>query len=320
MSLSINNNASALVALETLNQTQESLDSAQNAVATGKRVSSAADNPASYGISAQINNDVSGQSAVNDGLSYASQLVTTSLNAADSIVSTLNDVRNAVTDFTNKIGDKSSRDAITAKLTGLAGTINTIARNATVKGTNLLSMSTGDGYGIQTGNLSYLTGAQGDMQTISGGYALLQNNDSLSSGGMPSSVHILTDALGLTTSASAGENGTIGLDLANLITKASLGTMNSADANKLIDKISAAITSMTNMTSTLGSNKNTLAAMSSYGKNLQDSLTNASSSLVDADMAAESAKLTALQTKQSLGVKALTIANGQSQNILSLFQ
>ena len=41
---------------------------------------------------------------------------------------------------------------------------------------------------------------------------------------------------------------------------------------------------------------------------------------MDADLAKESARLTALQTKQQLGVQALSIANAAPQTILSLFQ
>jgi flagellin len=42
--------------------------------------------------------------------------------------------------------------------------------------------------------------------------------------------------------------------------------------------------------------------------------------MVDADMNAESAKLSALQVQQQLGVQALSIANQSTQNILSLFR
>ncbi|MUG05185.1 flagellin C, partial [Bombella sp. ESL0378] len=67
-------------------------------------------------------------------------------------------------------------------------------------------------------------------------------------------------------------------------------------------------------------NQKLIDSMSDYGQKSADSLTAASGALTDADMSAESAKLTSLQTKQSLGIKSLSIANGQSQNILSLFQ
>jgi flagellin len=51
-----------------------------------------------------------------------------------------------------------------------------------------------------------------------------------------------------------------------------------------------------------------------------DTLTTGIGNLVDADVAAESATLTALQTKQQLGVQALSIANSSSSHLLSLFQ
>jgi flagellin len=42
--------------------------------------------------------------------------------------------------------------------------------------------------------------------------------------------------------------------------------------------------------------------------------------LVDADMNEESTRLKALQTQQQLGIQALSIANSNSQNVLSLFR
>jgi flagellin len=42
--------------------------------------------------------------------------------------------------------------------------------------------------------------------------------------------------------------------------------------------------------------------------------------LVDADMNEESTRLKALQTQQQLAIQALSIANSDSQNILSLFR
>ena len=51
-----------------------------------------------------------------------------------------------------------------------------------------------------------------------------------------------------------------------------------------------------------------------------DTLTTGVGNLVDADVAKESANLTALQTKQQLGVQALSIANSSSSSLLSLFR
>ena len=57
-----------------------------------------------------------------------------------------------------------------------------------------------------------------------------------------------------------------------------------------------------------------------FNQKLQDALEAGAGNLVDADLAKESAKLTALQTKQQLGVQALSIANQSSGVLLSLFR
>nr|WP_301273238.1 flagellin [Acetobacter okinawensis] len=89
---------------------------------------------------------------------------------------------------------------------------------------------------------------------------------------------------------------------------------------KAIAAVQKAITAMTNVTSELGQNTKNIANMTTFGQTVSDNLTTGVGALTDADMSAESAKLTSLQTKQSLAIKSLSIANGQSQNILSLFQ
>jgi flagellin len=53
---------------------------------------------------------------------------------------------------------------------------------------------------------------------------------------------------------------------------------------------------------------------------LSDELNTGIGNLVDADLAKESARLQALQTKQQLGIQALSIANSAPQSILSLFR
>jgi len=54
--------------------------------------------------------------------------------------------------------------------------------------------------------------------------------------------------------------------------------------------------------------------------NLMDSVTKGIGQLIDADMSQESTKLQALQVQQQLGVQSLSIANQNSQQILSLFK
>ena len=70
----------------------------------------------------------------------------------------------------------------------------------------------------------------------------------------------------------------------------------------------------------LGTGSKSLEAHLSFVGKLQDSLDAGVGNLVDADLAKESAKLQALQTKQQLGIQALSIANSNSDNVLQLFR
>jgi flagellin len=82
-----------------------------------------------------------------------------------------------------------------------------------------------------------------------------------------------------------------------------------------------------NALSTLGTQLNTYGAASnyvdnqiSYNNDKVDSLNGGLGSLIDADLAKESAKLQALQIRQQLGTQALSIANQAPQSLLSLFK
>ena len=71
---------------------------------------------------------------------------------------------------------------------------------------------------------------------------------------------------------------------------------------------------------TVGTTAKSLERQITFNSKLQDSLVSGVGNLVDADLAKESAKLTALQTKQQLGVQALSIASQASGILLSLFR
>ena len=71
---------------------------------------------------------------------------------------------------------------------------------------------------------------------------------------------------------------------------------------------------------TMGTSSKSLERQVAFNTKLQDALEAGAGNLVDADLAKESAKLTALQTKQQLGVQALSIANQSSGILLSLFR
>ena len=94
------------------------------------------------------------------------------------------------------------------------------------------------------------------------------------------------------------------------------GAVGSADVKDVED----AIQDVSSALSKLGTGAKALDTHMTNVMKLQDTLDAGVGNLVDADLATESAKLQALQTKQQLGVQALSIANQSSSVLLGLFR
>jgi flagellin len=91
-------------------------------------------------------------------------------------------------------------------------------------------------------------------------------------------------------------------------------------AQGAIARVNSAIDIVGGVLANLGSNLRQVEGLQEFTKQLQDSVKEGLGALVDADLAEESARLTSLQTKQQLAVQSLSIANQQSQALLSLFR
>lgn len=93
-----------------------------------------------------------------------------------------------------------------------------------------------------------------------------------------------------------------------------------ANAGSLIAKVNTALTNVSTALTKLGTGSKAMDSHLGFIGKLQDSLDAGVGNLVDADLAKESARLQALQTKQQLGIQALSIANSSSSSLLSLFR
>ena len=110
------------------------------------------------------------------------------------------------------------------------------------------------------------------------------------------------------------------LSLVGLGLTATSSFTTAAAAKTMITTMTTAMTTATNKLANLGTSSTGLDMHLTFTGKLQDSLDAGVGNLVDADLAKESAKLQSLQTKQQLGVQALSIANQTPQSILSLFK
>jgi flagellin len=105
----------------------------------------------------------------------------------------------------------------------------------------------------------------------------------------------------------------------------SLGASTSIDGSAsaaltAVDSVTTALENVDSKLATLSAGSKRFSVQLTFVQSLSDTLTSGIGNLVDADMSEESANLTSLQTKQQLGVQALSIANSSSSIVLSLFQ
>jgi flagellin len=117
----------------------------------------------------------------------------------------------------------------------------------------------------------------------------------------------------VTKSSFSYGGATITLTSAAAISTVTTAAAMIATLNTSIEKVSVALTKW-------GTGSRALSTHMSFVTKLQDSLDAGVGDLVDADLAKESARLQALQTKQQLGIQALSIANGSSSSLLGLFR
>jgi flagellin len=108
-----------------------------------------------------------------------------------------------------------------------------------------------------------------------------------------------------------GANVTVGAT--DTIGTSTLASAMIATLQTSIDNTSAAL-------ARLGTGSTSLGSHLTFVSKLQDTLEAGVGNLVDADLAKESARLQALQTKQQLGIQALAIANSSTSSLLGLFR
>ncbi|MBP2550554.1 flagellin [Neorhizobium galegae] len=93
-----------------------------------------------------------------------------------------------------------------------------------------------------------------------------------------------------------------------------------ADIAHYLEGVDFMLQRMTDAASNLGATENRLSLQTEFAKGLVETLDTGVGLLVDADLDEASARLKAEQTRQQLGIQALSIANSSTQNLLKLFQ
>lgn len=280
MTTSVNTNVSAMVALRNLNSINERLEMTQNRVSTGLRVSGARDDGAAFAVAQGLRGDVQGLEAVNQQLSVATGLTDVTLSAVTSISDTLNTMRATITKLADENLSTSQRDQYSDDLRADLAEITNFMSSAVYNGTALITAAATPVNVISNPNGTLYTIAARDLETP------ITTFD----GSVPAAGTALTAAAGQDL---LDNTDTTFNDLVTAVDNALNGL--AADSRRLTNQITFNIA-------------------------VRDATEAGLGAIVDADLARESATLTALQTQQQLAVQTLGIANQAPQAILGLFQ
>ncbi|WP_279482655.1 flagellin [Aureimonas sp. SK2] len=203
---------------------------------------------------------------------------------ADAAVAALNTTSNLLTQMTKLADDAAGASpdytAITNKFAALKVQIQSVLNGADVKGTSYVIDATAVSVQIGADAANKVDLAPANQQTATAMAALLA----------------------VTTVSSSG------------------GSATDMTSSELRTAITNATTQVSSYQATLSTFASSLGAQQDFLTALSDIRASAVSSLVDADMTKESAKIAALQTQQQLAYQALSISNSSAQNILMLFR
>ncbi|AZV20330.1 MULTISPECIES: flagellin [unclassified Mesorhizobium] len=325
---SIMTNSAALTALQSLNATSKSLTDTQARISTGYKVSQASDNAAYWSIATTMRSDNQAMSTVSDALGLGASKVDTAYTGMSSAIDTINQIK---TKLVASYGQTdASKEKTQVEIAALQNQLKAYADGATFSGTNMLSVSTATGTAADVKIVSAFNRDATGAASISTIDVNVESIKLYDAGAAPTAKGILDTArLGTTGAAVAtASNPTLGAAAAvtDTYSVASLtifsGGTAASDSQiaQQMNVVDAALKAMTNAATTLGAAKSSIDLQKTFTSNLMDSIDRGVGQLVDADMNKESTRLQALQVQQQLGIQALSIANGSSQSILSLFR
>ena len=305
---SIMTNGSAMTALQSLTATIHALDRTQTRISTGFRVGSAEDNAAYWSIATTMRSDNGALSTVKDALGLGAATIDVAYTGINSAIEAAKEIKNKLVAARQPGVDRAK---IQSEVTELQRQLTSIGNTSVFSGENWLSVdSTAPDYNATktiVASFSRIGGAI-SIGTISVDVENIKLFDA-------------ADQSGIIDTQDTTANGGVTYSVSTLdISVLTNSDADLADLEQMISWVDTGITNMTTSAANLGAVKQRVNLQRDFVNTLMDAITRGIGTLVDADMNEESTRLQALQVQQQLGVQSLSIANQNSQIILSLFK
>ncbi|MBV8093532.1 MAG: flagellin [Acetobacteraceae bacterium] len=269
-----------MVALQSLNTTNTQLQATQKQISTGYRVADAFDDGAAYSVAQRLRSDVGALTSANQQLGNAKGLLDTTVSGLNNVSNEMSNMRDILVKLSDASTTGNERSQYIAQYQSDLANVKTYFADATYNGNSLIGGISGG----KATSFSVVRNESGSSYSIS----------SFGASAFYASLNFTTTQLGGAASVAA------------LIT--TTGTF--------MNKVNV----VGNQLNTYGAASTYIDNQISYNSDKIDAINSGLGSLVDADMAKESAQLQALQIRQQLGTQSLSIANQAPQTLLSLFK
>jgi flagellin len=279
---SVNTNVGAMVALQSLESTQTQLSVTQKQISTGYRVADSTDDGAAYAIAQGIRSTVGALTSANQQLGNATGLLNTTQTGLNNISNMMASMRDVLVKLSDSNVIGNERTDYEKQYASQLANVRTFIQDAAYNGKTLI------------GDVANSQGTPGSVNVA-------RNENGGTYGIASFSGSALYGSIAFTSTLLSGAS-----TVAALIT--ATGTFLNQQQ------------SVSNELNTIGSAINYVANQTTYNSDKIDALNSGLGSLIDADLAKESAQLTALQIRQQLGTQALSLANQAPQTLLSLFK
>jgi len=147
---SVNTNVGAMVALQSLNRTNEALNTTQKRVSTGFRVNDAKDDGAAFAVAQSVRADVAGLTAANEQLGGVKGILDTALTGLNQVSASMIKVRETLVRLADDTLNADQRAQYEAQYEALRTQIQNFITDATYNGRTLLSTTPPEGGDITT--------------------------------------------------------------------------------------------------------------------------------------------------------------------------
>ncbi len=276
--------AQNLLSLQNIDQ---QLDTTQNALSTGLKVSSAVDNAVTYFEAQSLDNRANDLSTRKDNIDQGVQSLTTATQGIQSAIAVMQQMQGILQSA--KTETDSERASAAAQFNTLSTQLNQLLNDSSYQGLNLVN-STSTSLSLQFSQSS------SSLLKVAGQNLLISTTVS----GASAASKLATNLTKTTFSTAVSNN------------KASVFDIAYNALNSSISKLQAAAQS-------LGSNVSFLQTRLSFTSQYINTLQSGANALTVADVNVESTNLVTLQTRQQLAIQSLSIATQSEQAVLRLF-